>query len=432
MTTKLNVIPRQENNRMRGLILSGRAGIGKTSALMALVSDGEEFVRIPMASRSAEDFGVYPVPDKKFKHDAEGKRLKDDDGEDVSFWTMAQPLIESQIIPLLKDNIKGGYGVLLLDDVTLADPRLQSGLLELVQFGRIGDFELGENVLVAMTGNGVGDGCSAVEWNKALLGRSMFVEYEPDFDTWLKFPCNVDLDSSVIGFLKEHHGYFAPGADDDQYSDENGKTPSPRDWTSLGLEFAKCGGVKNYTARAFWPTPSSFVSSMCGKPAGDAFNIFSKLLMEYPSSEEILKDPAVWRALPLEKRNQMGCVFAIATSLRATVTRMNDKINKEHTNLQSPAARDAKEKLTKSMCYATAALMSGNREMGAFVMRDVMANQMEVNKGKGEKDPARDPFGSIIAKWAYNLKDLNDPVLQEAEFGKVIDDIRKMGGALGN
>jgi len=432
MTTKLNVIPRQENNRMRGLILSGRAGIGKTSALMALVSDGEEFVRIPMASRSAEDFGVYPVPDKKFKRDAEGKRLKDADGEDVSFWTMAQPLIESQIIPLLKENIQGGYGVLLLDDVTLADPRLQSGLLELVQFGRIGDFELGENVLVAMTGNGVGDGCSAVEWNKALLGRSMFVEYEPDFDAWLKYPCNENLDPAVVGFLKEQSSYFAPGADDDKYSDENGKTPSPRDWTSLGLEFAKCGGVRNYTPRAFWPTASSFVRSMCGKPAGDAFNIFATMLMEYPTSEEILKDPKVWRELPEEKRNQMGCVFAIATSLRATVIRMNDNINKDHTNLQGDQARAAKEDLAKKMCYATAALMSGNREMGAFVVRDVMANQMAANLGKSEKDSTRDPFGSIIAKWVYNLKGLNDPVLTEAQFGQVIDDIKRMSASLGN
>jgi hypothetical protein len=432
MTTKLNVIPRQENSRMRGLILSGRAGIGKTTALMDMVSEGEEFVRIPMASRSAEDFGVYPVPDKKFKRGEDGKRLLDADGEEVSFWTMAQPLIESQIIPLLKENIKGGYGVLVLDDVTLADPRLQSGLLELVQFGRIGDFELGINVLVAMTGNGVGDGCSAVEWNKALLGRSMFVEYEPDFDAWLKYPCNKDIDSSVVGFLKEYHGFFAPTTDDDQYSDENGKTPSPRDWTSLGLEFTKCGGVKNYTARAFWPTPSSFVASMCGKPAGDSFNIFAKMLMEYPSSEEILENPAVWKALPEEKRNQMGCVFAIATSLRSTVIRMNDKINKEFTNLQSPDSRAAKEALTKKMCYATAALMAGNREMGAFVMRDVMANQMTANLNKGEKDTTRDPFGSIIAKYAYNLKDLNDPVLQEAQFGKVIEDIKRMGTALGN
>lgn len=430
MTTKLNVIPRQENGRMRGLILSGRAGIGKTSALMALVSEGEDFVRIPMASRSAEDFGVYPVPDKKFHHGPDGKRLKDANGEDMSFWTMAQPLIESQIIPLLKENIKGGYGVLLLDDVTLADPRLQSGLLELVQFGRIGDFELGANVLVAMTGNGVGDGCSAVEWNKALLGRSMFVEYEPDFDTWLGYPCNKDLDPSVVGFLKENGGYFAPGADDDQYSDEHGKTPSPRDWTSLGIEFAQQGGVKNFQGSVFWKTPQAFVRAMCGKPAGDAFNIFATLLMEYPSSEQILENPRVWRELPEEKRHQMGCVFAIASSLRSTIVRMNDKINKDHTNLQGTESRNAKEELTKKMCYAIAALMQGNREMGAFVMRDVMVKQMEANAGKGEKDPSRDPFGAIIAKWVYNLKDVNDPVLQEAEFGKVIDDIRRMGSVM--
>lgn len=417
-TTKLNVIPRQENGLMRGLILSGRAGIGKTACLMGMVSEGEIFVRIPMASRTAEDFGVYPVPDRQ--------SVKDENGVETShFFTIAQPLIEAQLIPLLKENIGNGYGVLLLDDVTLADPRLQSGLLELVQFGRIGDFQLGPNVLIAMTGNGIEDGCSAVEWNKALLGRSMFVEYEPDFTAWLEYDCNKELDTTVIGFLKENEGFFAPSADDSQYSDANGKTPSPRDWTSLGLEMHKCNGIKNYVPSMLWPSVASFATSMCGKQAGRAYKVFTDLMLEYPSSEELLKNPDEWMKLTPEQRNKIGCVFAVATSLRRTVVRMNEKINEKFAGkMQGEPARAAKSELVKNFCYATARLMTGRREMGAFVLREVMSKLMESNAGRS--DAQKDPMGAIIAAYCYNLKDVNDPVMKDAQFGKVIEDIKAM------
>lgn len=410
----LNAIPRQENGRFRGVILTGRAGIGKTSCLMGMVEPGDEFCRIPMASRTAEDFGVYPVPDKV------GVYKDPETGVERNMWEIAQPLIEAQLKPFLHDAIGDKYGVVLLDDVTLGDPRLQSGLLELVQFGRIGDFQLGKNVVIAMTGNGIDDGCSAVEWNKALLGRSMLVEYEPDFETWMDLDCNKNIDPSVAGFLKAFIGNFAPKSDDDKFADENGKCPSPRDWTSLGIELAqKHGGGRSYQKSLLWPTLASFVSSMVGKKAGSAFISYANIIMNYPTAEEILNDPKKWSALEPEKKNNKAAVYAIAHSIRSHVLMANEKFNNEHgVAAKGKKAEEFKNKLVGQFAHAVAALMQNDREMGAFCFRFLLS-----------KTDDKDIIGGVIADYCYNINDI-DPVLKNAGMDKVLDDIKKMSATL--
>jgi len=419
MSSKLDEIPRQDakNRRFRGLILSGRAGIGKTTSLMEMVGEDEKFVRIPMASRTAEDFGVYPVPDKQ--------AVLGKDGVTRDVWTIAQPLIEAQIVPLLKENIGDGYGVLLLDDVTLADPRLQSGLLELVQFGRIGDFEIGENVLVAMTGNGIEDGCSAVEWNKALLGRSMLINYEPDFDAWIDYPCNRELDPSVIGFLKENQGFFAPGAGDTKYADENGKVPSPRDHTALGTELSiKHGGVRNFKPGFLWKSPSQLAESMSGKQFGTAFNSFIQLLMKYPTSEELMEDPTRWDRLSLEEKNNVGCVFAVAHSLRTNFVRYTNKLDEKFAG--KPKELDkAREDLVKNVLHATASMAKGRREMAAYIFRHIVAELQVKNEGKSDKN--RDNCVTKLSAWVYRLDGKQDDHIDSLKLDEVFESIRAMG-----
>lgn len=412
MTNKIEeAIPRQENGRFRGLILTGRAGIGKTSALMDLASDdGVGFCRIPMASRTAEDFGVYPVPDKVDSIDAEGNKS--------SHWEIAQPLIESQLAPFLKQNIGNGYGVILLDDVTLADPRLQSGLLELVQFGRIGDFDIGPNVLIAMTGNGIEDGCHATEWNKALLGRSLLVEYEPDFDKWIQLPCNTNIDPSVVGFLKSFGQFFAPHADDEKVVDENGKCPSPRDWTSLGIDIAKKhGGGRNFKPNVLFETLPALINAMIGKKAGAAFSNFMSIIMKYPSAEEILKDASVWTNVSLEKKNNKGAVYSIAYALSSTVIGMNDKIN-DNDKMTKKAKQTAKEDLVKSFVHAVAALMEQDREMGAFCIRYILTHTKD-----------NDEIGGVVADYCYNVNDI-DPILRNSGIDKVMANIKDVSQGL--
>ena len=163
-----DMLPRHpDTGRMFGLILTGSPGTGKTHAAMAMVNPerGEKLVRFAVAGKTKEDMVTYPVPDRV-------------DG----VLQITQVITESMIIPLLKQNIGDGFGLLLIDDVTGGDPSLQTALLEMVQFGRIGEHELGKNVAIALTGNGVEDSANAVPWNTALMGRCVTIKYFPDFE----------------------------------------------------------------------------------------------------------------------------------------------------------------------------------------------------------------------------------------------------------
>lgn len=407
----LDTIPRQENGRMRGVILVGRPGIGKTSCLTGMVQEGDEFATIPMASRTAEDFGVYPVPDKVGVY-------VDENGREQNLWEIAQPLIEAQLTPFLADRIGDRYGIVLLDDVTLGDPRVQSGLLDMVQFGRIGKFQLGKNVLIAMTGNGVDDGCTAVEWNKALLGRSCLTEYEPDFEKWLELPCNQNIDGSVLGFLKAFPSFFAPSVDDPDHADESGKCPSPRDWTSMGLEMsAKHGGGRNYQPNLLWPTLLSFNNAMLGKKAGVAFHVFQEHLMKYPTGAEVLNDPKKWSRMPVTDRNNAGAAYTVCHSLRQHVVLENEKIN-ENTRMSKKEAREAKHQLANKFCHALIAMMESGNEMGAFGMRYLLSNI-----------ESKDPFVAVLSENVFNINNV-DPTLENSPLHEVMDEINQTSAAL--
>src|SRR5690606_35630400 len=120
------LLPRQENGRFRGLILSGRSGCGKTSIAMNLLP-GAPLVRLTMTTRTFENFGTYPCPVKS--------QIQTDSGVQETA-EIKNLVIEGELLALASPAIGDGYATLLLDDVSSADERLQSAILELVQFGR--------------------------------------------------------------------------------------------------------------------------------------------------------------------------------------------------------------------------------------------------------------------------------------------------------
>jgi hypothetical protein len=290
-------IPRQhDTGRFNALILTGRPGIGKTSFASRIFGETAPLARIPMSTRTPEDFGAYPVPD----HDA--RRID-------------QYLSEVAIEPLLQKNIGEGYGCLVLDDVTIADPRLQGAILELVQFGVIAGETLGINVLIILTGNGVEDGSYASAWSGALLGRALFVSKEPDFDVWLELQDNKSIDPVVVAFLKDHPKFFAPEFGDRTCADEFGKTPSPRDWSRLGMALDLIGGRQRFKKTELFQSPEAYYSSMVGSIAGVAFASYARMFERYPSGEEIYSDLKCWQRLPKTDRDSLGAALSVTLSV---------------------------------------------------------------------------------------------------------------------
>jgi hypothetical protein len=320
----LRQIPYTEEGRLSSLIIQGRPGIGKSHILHSIVPKRSPLVRIPMATRNPDTFGAYPLPVRDNvvidQRDELGNLVLDQSGEkikvDKEVFRVEEALSEASITPLLERNIGDGYGVLLLDDITLGHTDLQGAVLEVVQFGMIAGEKLGRNVLIILTGNTVLDGSYASEWSAALLGRCMLVNLEPDCDTWVDLDTNRDLEPVVIGFLKDHPKFFAPQVGDEDTTDESGKTPSPRDWTRLGLAFKKFGGYRNFEPSILLNSLTAYATSFVGSKAGIAFTQYAQNFEVYPTGEELYNAESSWTSVPRDKRELLSGSIAVIFALR--------------------------------------------------------------------------------------------------------------------
>ncbi|MBI6883127.1 ATP-binding protein [Pseudomonas putida] len=410
--TSLNydMLARQQNGRLTPLILGGPPGAGKTHAAMSLRNDNSEpFARIAAAGKTKEDFTTYPIPEKD---------------PETGIWSIAQPITESSLKALLAVNIKDGYGVLLVDDVTAADPSVQSALLELAQFGRIGEHQLGKNVAIVMTGNGVSDGAYAAQWSSALINRSHYIEYRASLEVWKQLPENENIDPIMYGFLIAYKEAFAPevtkSAEKAKWFDEKGRGPSARQWTTLANSTVeKWGGMGGFKPNILFKTIGDYCASLIGSKAADALDTYAELMLKYPTAEKLIANPELWDAVPLEDKNQAGAVYAVAHSLRQYATNMNNAINEKYGEKStSKKAEQEKQELLLGFSKAVAKLMSHKREMGAFCMRYLLL-----------KAPADDVIKGLLADLVYDINDA-DPVLKDAGFDKILKSIKDMGDSL--
>lgn len=414
MFIEYDMLARQEETgRYFGLILTGGPGIGKTHALMAMRREGDAFARLAVAGKSKEDMGTYPIPEK----------IEGEPGQ-PGVWIVNQAITEHVLVPLLEQNIGDGYGVLLLDDVTAADQTVQNAILELVQFGRIGEHKLGKNVIIGLTGNGVADGAYAIPWSAALTGRCHVVEYKANFDQWLDLPCNRKLDPLMVGFLHANPEFFAPSRGDEELNikcfDHNNCGPSPRLWTTLGVSSTtKWDGIRNFKPSVLFPRRDIFVSSLLGEKTGTALETYAKTMMDYPSAQELFENPSKWSELSDEKKNAKGSVYQVAHSVRQHCIMLNDKINEKHDFKFNEASNKEKKELLSKFCRVVAEIMLQDREMGVFCTRFVCQKA----NAKGET------LVGHLAAIGYGFDDA-DPVLKNADFPAVLQTIKEVSSML--
>lgn len=415
MFIEYDMVARQEEvDRYFGVILTGGPGIGKTHAIMAMRRPGDAFARLAVAGKSKEDMGTYPIPEL-IPGEKEGER---------GVWVVNQAITESVLIPLLEQNIGDGHGILLLDDVTAADQSVQNAILELVQFGRIGEHKLGKNVLIALTGNGTADGAYAIPWSAALTGRCHLIEYKANFETWLDLPCNRMLDPLFVGFLQANPDFFAPSRGNETLNakcfDENNCGPSPRLWTTLGVSsMRKWEGIGHFKPSILFPASSTYVQSLVGEKCSTAFTTYAVTMLGYPNPAELMANPKMWPQLDEKKRNAKGCVYAVAQALRQHVLLLNDKINEECNFKFTPKVNAKKTELLVKFCKVVAELMVQDREMGVFCTRYLA--QKAAHK--------EETLVGLLAGIGYGF-DESDPTLKNADFPAVMKAIKDVSSLL--
>lgn len=380
--------------RYAGIILEGSPGIGKTAFASSVVPNVKQgrLVRIPMANRTKEEFGtfLYPMIEEKQVPvlDDEGKP-KVKNGQVVTktekFLSVANALSETSITPLLEENIGDDFGVLIFDDVTLSDPRVQGALLEIVQFGVIGGERIGKNVLIFLTGNTVNDGAYAVEWSSALIGRCVFLKPKPNFKRWLSFEENLNICPSVVSFLHENPRFFCTSDIDDEeliangeeriQTDETGRDVAPRDWTRLGTAMAGIGGFKMFKPDFVFTSPLVYASSMIGAMAAEAYVQHARTYSIYPTAVELFEDKTLWENVPKDKKDFLAGTLAVVFSLRSHAIKLiNENLNDE---------KKVSETL-KTLFDLTIMISVNNNEVISFLLSSLINWASSDNKKYGK------------------------------------------------
>ncbi|MCD6445923.1 hypothetical protein J7L49_03965, partial [Candidatus Bathyarchaeota archaeon] len=101
---------------------------------------------------------------------------------------------------LTKPNAKG---ILFLDEINMAMPSLQSLAFEITLQRKVGEWKIGDGVLIVCAGNPLDVNISANPIPKPLINRLCFIKVEvPDVDEWIKWAINKGIDERIIAFVK--------------------------------------------------------------------------------------------------------------------------------------------------------------------------------------------------------------------------------------
>ena len=182
----LRSIPPSHGNIIRPLFIWGKPGLGKT-----------EMVR-EYADTRGLDF-VYCAP-------AQFEEMGDLHGI---------PEVENGVTVFRKPSWlpepTGRPGIILLDDMNRADPRIIRGVMQLAQLHKLMSWELPANWTIVCTGNPDGGEYSTTVLDSAVLTRFIHVQVRFDKLSWADWALKNGLPSEGINFVLTYPEMVAEG-----------------------------------------------------------------------------------------------------------------------------------------------------------------------------------------------------------------------------
>ena len=141
-------------------------------------------------------------------------------------------------------DVPASAGVLLVDDVTRADPRIQNGLMQLFQDGELAGWKLPKKYMIIATANPASSGDYSVgELDPAQMTRMLHVELIFEMAAWVRWAETREnnsqkqrVDPRCVAWMKNHAGNYL--ANPEKY-----KRTTPR---SLDQFFTQIGEIKDW------------------------------------------------------------------------------------------------------------------------------------------------------------------------------------------
>ena len=196
--------------KKRPIFLWGPPGIGKSELVESVGASGDlgktKVIDMRLALFEPTDLRGYPVPDV-----ASG----------VMKWLPPADLPTAEMAEQY-DTI-----ILFLDELNSAAPSVQAAAYQLILNRRIGQYVLPDNVVIIAAGNRETDKGVAYRMPKPLENRFVHFELRVDFNDWLDWAVENNINPDIIGYLS-----FAKG---DLYNFDPSSSSrgfaTPRSWT---------------------------------------------------------------------------------------------------------------------------------------------------------------------------------------------------------
>jgi MoxR-like ATPase len=219
---------KDRGGRAKPIFIYGAPGIGKTQ-IVAQAADaaGVDMINLDLQFMAPEDFmGIPKVIDIEEPEYEEG-RLKSV-GKGV---TRSNP---PAVLPV--DNgpdDKGGF--IFMDEMNRANKRVLNSMMQFVQMGRIGQYQLPDKWVVVAAGNRPEDVSGAgevAEFDFAMADRFNIINFVPDPKKWAEWAKSKNtFEPEIVGFVERNPELF-------HYLDNEKnalKFPTPRSWTDAAM-----------------------------------------------------------------------------------------------------------------------------------------------------------------------------------------------------
>jgi MoxR-like ATPase len=191
---------------------------------------------------------------------------------------------------------KDGSGILFLDEMEKALVSVKNAALQLVLDRAIGDYTLPEGWSIVAAGNREDDGAFSQQLGTALANRLIHLNIEPDYNTWLIWAKQNNIQEGIMGYLA-----FRP---DHLYKLDVDATmnafPSPRSWEMLNTMLDGIDTIEEQ---------NELLEATVGNVVGKEYRVWLKVYKNVNVEDIVLKG-----ILP-EVVNEQSAVYAITMAV---------------------------------------------------------------------------------------------------------------------
>lgn len=198
-------------------------------------------------------------------------------------------------------------GVIFLDELTAAEPRMQATAYQLVLDRKVGPYSLPEKWMVIAAGNSPEDGAISYKMGTALSDRFVHIHVMANAHDWINWAVEVGLHPDVITFVRVKPDYLTTVAG--QAKNSKLICPSPRSWARVS---EVCFGVNDEVCR------SILINGIVGDAAAVEFKHTVEEIAELPSMETLLQYDSPKLAVK-HVPMKIACLYGLAYSLASFV-----------------------------------------------------------------------------------------------------------------